>query len=330
MKSFLDRFRRKGSDNEPRPAELARDVGAEALKKHAQASGGVLSGGATSGTETQPQAATAPPRHDPIVFALGDFLPRIPAQLLANGEHDPDMPLKFESGELSSRIARGQTTIPLSEIYRRAPNIFRGEIRESDNIEIRFPWRRLLDLVKSARAGAPQPTLSEEAAEALAQKLRARKRALGTELQVRDDTAHGPGVASRQPSWFTRSTSAPVPSSHAPPAEEPTPTPPAESVTSPTPLESPVPADAAATSLAPSSAPPADLDIVTELERITRETDEQVERLRKGYEETIAILKQENATLISERDKAREELEAARKELAKFQPDAGSGTTPGQ
>ena len=92
----------------------------------------------------------------------------------------------------------------------------------------------------------------------------------------------------------------------------------------------PVPADAAATSLAPSSAPPADLDIVTELERITRETDEQVERLRKGYEETIAILKQENATLISERDKAREALEAARKELTKFQPDAGSGTTPGQ
>src|SRR6478735_3233962 len=153
MKSFLDRFRRKGSEGgEGKKAETKADaVAAEALQQgyspklkkrepvlptRSTPREGGGTGGATGAIE-----GGAPPaagrKEETISFELGDFLPRIPEQLLAPGEHDPKVPLVFDVSDLSSRIAKGQTTIPIAELYRRVPKVFRGELRESDNVEIR-------------------------------------------------------------------------------------------------------------------------------------------------------------------------------------------------
>lgn len=230
MKSFLDRFRRKSSDEDEadRKTESARDLADLALQKRAAAAAAAAAakaGGKDAPAEDEPGAAGTPavpalaeatpnPRKDEIItFTLGDFLSRVPSQLLIAGDHDTTVPLTFEVVELSARIAKGQTTIPLAEIYKRVPKIFRGEIRESDNIEIRFPWQKLLELVKAANSPNPQPGLTEAAAEALAQKLRGRKKNVVPSAAVAAagstplDRAGGkfPGNP-RQPSWFSRPT----------------------------------------------------------------------------------------------------------------------------
>ena len=223
MKSFLDRFRRKGEPEPPRKAETTDEIAKEAiesgyaptLKRRSPGKAEVAPEAVEPG-KTVPSAppetreaapAPAPSRRDEIVtFELADFLPRIPEQLLGKGPFDPKLPLTFELGELSARIARGQTTLSLAEIYRRVPHLFRGEIRESDNIEIRFPWQKLLELVKAADASKPGSGLSEAAAEALAQKLRSRKRNIGAGPAGADKTVAPRFPAGhRQPSWFSRS-----------------------------------------------------------------------------------------------------------------------------
>src|SRR5688500_8829213 len=159
MKSFLDRFRRKGEPQPPRKAETTDEIAKEAIESgyaptlkrrtagKAEAAPEAVEPGKpmpsappeTREAASAPAPAPAPSRRDEIVtFELADFLPRIPEQLLGKGPFDPKLPLTFELGELSARIARGQTTLSLAEIYRRVPHLFRGEIRESDNIEIRF------------------------------------------------------------------------------------------------------------------------------------------------------------------------------------------------
>jgi hypothetical protein len=193
MKSFLDRFRRKSPEkDQSKKAETSDDIAAEALQqgyspklkrreaviptrpapREANALPSTAAGDAGSGTAQARKEET-------ITFELGDFLQRIPEQLLAPGEHDPKAKLVFDVGELSARIAKGQTTIPLAELYRRSPKTFRAEVRESDNIEVRFPWQKLLELVKTTGSHERQGGLSEAAADALAQKLRARKRNVG-------------------------------------------------------------------------------------------------------------------------------------------------------
>jgi chromosome segregation ATPase len=230
MKSFLDRFRRKGPEkDEATKAETQADaVAAEALQqgytpKLLKRREPVIPTRPTpregTGQAALHESATAAPRkEETITFELGDFLPRIPEQFLAPGEHDPKTALVFDVGELSARIAKGQTTIPIAELYRRAPKVFRGEIRESDNIEIRFPWQKLLELVKTSGSPGSEGGVNEAAAEALAQKLRARKRNVGfsgaggsgiDRPQTRTPAAPAsPGAAAtaRQPSWFSRPT----------------------------------------------------------------------------------------------------------------------------
>src|SRR5262245_39732691 len=151
MKSFLDRFRRKGTDDgDPKKPESPGEAAQEAAK------GDSPSGGkGPVGEPAAEKAPTVPMREETATFVLGDFLKRIPEQLLAKGPHDETLPLTFDVSDLSARIARGQTTLSLAEIYKRVPHLFRSEIRESDNIEIRFPWQKLLQLVKAADAATP-------------------------------------------------------------------------------------------------------------------------------------------------------------------------------
>ncbi len=112
------------------------------------------------------------PERDQVVLELGDFLHRIPAQLLLAGPHDLKMEIRFNPQYLSERIANGETTIPLAEIYNRVPTIFRGQIRDTDQVEIRFPWQKIARLVRSTQTGSETPPDLNSAN--LAAKLRAK------------------------------------------------------------------------------------------------------------------------------------------------------------
>src|SRR5687768_5935376 len=133
--SFLDRFKRKageekGLENAPESAPGA------TRKSHSAVDIAAAAGAAGYSPDfklpprkdkepTSAAAAPAGPQHE-IILDLGDFLPRVPVQLLKDETHDPKIPLSSDIGELADRISRGQTTIPLVEVYRRAPGIFRA------------------------------------------------------------------------------------------------------------------------------------------------------------------------------------------------------------
>src|SRR5205823_14442431 len=126
------------------------------------------------GAAGQPGLQTAPPSAEEIRLELGDFLHRIPAQLLLPGPHDLKTELRFEIPDLSQRIAAGNTTINLAEIYRRVPQIFRAEVLEGDNVEVRFPWQKIAKLVTNVKSAAA-PAENAGAEPALAERLRANK-----------------------------------------------------------------------------------------------------------------------------------------------------------
>lgn len=170
-----------------------------------------------------PQKRTQPDS-DEVRLELGDFMHRIPPHLLAEGPHDLAAELRFEIRDLSDRISNGQTTISVSEIYKRLPQIFRGEIRASDNIEVRFPWQKLAKLVSLSgptKNGTLQP---DAAAGALAERLRAKH---ATSAQPAPTQEHGktappilPGRGDQSVAWFSRPTAEHPkdPADQAPPA----------------------------------------------------------------------------------------------------------------
>lgn len=218
MKSFLDRFRRKGVEADPPRKDEPPEQSGKAphdpprrtpprkppLTRGKEATPSSNAGAALKTTAAEAQETLR--NSEVVTFELGDFLKRIPEQALSAGPHDPKLPLTFPVAELSARISRGQTTLPLAEIYQRAPQIFRGELSETENIEVRFPWQKLLDLVKAADASTPEGGLSESAAETLAQKVRTRKRNISPgPAGAEKPAAPTPRFpAARQPSWLSR------------------------------------------------------------------------------------------------------------------------------
>src|SRR4051812_21929565 len=110
MKSFLDRFRRKGpEEDEGKKPETACDMAAAREPAISGRAGPVpresASAPAVTSTESPAGlAAAAGRKEETITFELGDFLQRIPEQLLSPGDHDPKTQLVFDVGELSARI----------------------------------------------------------------------------------------------------------------------------------------------------------------------------------------------------------------------------------
>ena len=163
MKWFLDFFRR----NVPEP-DSASEVKEAAAGYAPTLQRKPVEADPTNGTAPKEEAIAEPTRPAPnrgssdeiVNFELNDFLPHIPDGLLSKEPIDPKAPIAFNLSELSRRIARGQTTLSLAEIYRRVPHAFRAEIRDSDNIRILFPWQRLLELVKAAGVSGPRTGLT--------------------------------------------------------------------------------------------------------------------------------------------------------------------------
>ena len=117
-----------------------------------------------------------------ILLEVSDFLPRIRKELLHDGPHDPESKLRFDVAELADRIGRGETTIRLTEIHRRAPEIFCQEILASDKTAVRFPWQKVAHLLAAARTmpsqGSRAEGLTHAGAEYLAERLRSYRAAL--------------------------------------------------------------------------------------------------------------------------------------------------------
>jgi chromosome segregation ATPase len=200
--SFLDHFRRKSSVPDEPPTRHVENRERAATKSAEPASGAPTPAPPTArehaaaahveehgrvaeenekqnivgGSQNSATAETPPPPEEQarIRFSVGDFLHRIPHHLLKHGPHDITFEVCFDAADVGDRVAQGQTTIPLFEVYKRAPHIFRKEIQESDHIEIRFPWQRLMSFIKPENGGAHTRGGSSAAAGALAARVRSR------------------------------------------------------------------------------------------------------------------------------------------------------------
>ena len=189
--SFLDRFKQKDRD-EAAPKKAARSGSEPAPTTGAEPSASRPAAAAAAkapefkfparkAKDTPPAPLPALPpapvshgKHE-IILELSDFLPRIPKEFLHDGPHALETRLSFDVAELADRIARGLTTIHLTEIHRRAPEIFREEILSSDDTEIRFPWKKVMKMLADARTQPVSEGLSADAAAALAAKVRDRR-----------------------------------------------------------------------------------------------------------------------------------------------------------
>ena len=244
--SFLDHFRKKSTDPHseegPQHVETRSEAGREGNPGSDEASKegesdseerlGKVTGGKSRTTRPPESATSAPPAHAPpgtagsapatkpadetaIRFTLGDFLHRIPANLLKPGPHETNFELRFDPSDVADRIARGYTTISLAEVYKRAPHIFRNEIRETDNVEIRFPWQKLMSYV-AAESGIERGAggLSRVAADTLAARLKSRRQekppprsaAEGAPASGTEPARPQKRGAGRQLSWYSKPT----------------------------------------------------------------------------------------------------------------------------
>ena len=109
-----------------------------------------------------------------LTLSLGDFIDRIPAELLEDREHDRSIPLTFDLGALSERIWRGETEIAITEIFQRAPEVFRANVMKTVDATIRFPWRKVMGLIAQARESGTAIGLTSTGVEMLSLKLQAR------------------------------------------------------------------------------------------------------------------------------------------------------------
>lgn len=204
--SFLDHFRRKSPQPEQPVTTTAGARGEIATKIGDLRSTPDFKSPPAEPEEEKQQAAPAPLKSEAeeasIHFSLGDILHRIPRQLLKPGPHEPRFELSFDAADVSERIAHGKTTISLAEVYQRAPHIFRGELRDADNINIRFPWQKVMHLVQPKKATDRKEECTEAAADSSAAQMRNRTPDAVTSGSSR--------VKSRstgtQPPWFSRPT----------------------------------------------------------------------------------------------------------------------------
>lgn len=183
MNSFLDQFRRKASPSAI--VAIPHTAPAKVPTPSEPAAVAPPMGRALDPVRHKP-AATGQPKPPPgspgrkattemLTLTLGDILDRIPDKFLCDGRHDRSIPLPFDLAVLSERLGCGESKIPLKEIYRMVPDIFRTDAVIGVDIGIRFPWRKVLTLLAQSREGAAAPGLTTSGAETLALKLKARK-----------------------------------------------------------------------------------------------------------------------------------------------------------
>ncbi|MEY5027006.1 MAG: hypothetical protein RLZZ244_2534, partial [Verrucomicrobiota bacterium] len=104
---------------------------------------------------TEPSASAA----DTLSLELGDFLHRIPRGFLSEeAPHDTTIPLVFGRDDMEARINRGETTIPISILYKQAPSIFKDASAAESSTPVRLPWQKVVRLLsQTIPKPKPQP-----------------------------------------------------------------------------------------------------------------------------------------------------------------------------
>ena len=125
--------------------------------------------------QRSPLPAGRPGAKEMITLRLGDFLDRIPADMLDPGTHDRMIPMPFDLFALSERIGRGDTTIRLAEIFRLMPDVFRANAVIRHDRVISFPWEKVLTMIREAYSGGSDAGISRAGVEMLVRKFKARK-----------------------------------------------------------------------------------------------------------------------------------------------------------
>ena len=280
----------------------------------------------------------ASPEPEDVRLELGDFLHRIPAQLLLPGPHDLKVELRFDIAGLSRRIAQGETMVNLAEIYRRAPQIFRAEVIEADNVEIRFPWQKIQRLLGNPREGAAAEG-SPAAFSPLAEKLRVKKPGMKPAPAAPKSPSSPAGRVlpgrggAEGGSWFTR-TGAEKPVDRPPqlPSKKPAAgagLAPASEAAKPaeTPLriakETPAPAPPPASVTDAAAAAKADLQLAD----LPVDVQRRVAVLRGDYERQIVDLEKQRKSLTEAHEKSAAEVEKLRRDVENAMNQVAEGST---
>ena len=318
--SFLDRFKRKPKpEDAPVPDSKQEKPGPAGFAAKAKPAGE---------PHVTPQKPS--PSADDVRLELGDFLHRIPAQLLLAGPHELKTELRFDTASLSQWIAQGITMVNLAEIYRRVPQIFRAEVVEADNVEIRFPWQKIQKLL-AATKGEVSADGSAGSVSTLAEKLRPKKPGLKPPAGAAQPSPASrvlPGRGGAQAgSWFTRTGSDK-------PVERPPQLPPktsgagAPAVPAPeagrlpeSPLriakETPVPAAGAAV------APKVDVQLAD----LPADVQRRVAVMCGDYERQIVELEKQRKSLAEAHERSAEEVEKLRKDVDNAMNQVAQGNT---
>ncbi len=292
----------------------------------------------TNSAHDQAPASANPERDTTIAVELRHFLHRIPKVLLKDEGIDESISLRFEPSEIGRCLANGITTIPLAEVYRRVPGIFREALSESDDTSIRFPWQMIGTLAPHVAAAVSKSTDA-----AFVETLRDRALSNGAmppPATAKTDTRPANGKSGPvvngvvKPSWY----------SPKPVIENPTPIAPSE--------ESDVPSGALAegpmtrksgakpdlipfvplrvTAPKPAVEPPVEPPVEAPMEdarkkqaalQVSEEMAEQLANFKREQTEQLAALSQGRVALEAEWAKALAELERTRAELAEKNRD---------
>lgn len=97
---------------------------------------------------TAPRDQATAPAPTTLQLTLGDFLARLPAEILRPEQRDPLLPVEIPLSQLALSLLKGRTTVPIAEIFAAHPQIFVEGVLEGPPIEIVYPWRRIVALLK--------------------------------------------------------------------------------------------------------------------------------------------------------------------------------------
>jgi hypothetical protein len=102
---------------------------------------------------SQPRSVeTSEEQAEVIVLEFRDFHRAIPVHCLKDDDDALSQTLQFPIADVAACVKSGRSTIPLSEIIRRAPNAFLPEAVLESDYQIRFPWQKVLKLINESAA----------------------------------------------------------------------------------------------------------------------------------------------------------------------------------
>lgn len=138
-----------------------------------------------------------------LKLTLGDFLPRISADILRQDKHDPLLTVEIPLTQLAQSLAQGRTAVPLVEVFRGRTDLFVDGILEGAPIEIIYPWRRIVQvLTETNEAGNFGPALLTALAESRSE-ARSALAASARPSPVSREILKGRKSQNGQVSWFS-------------------------------------------------------------------------------------------------------------------------------